>query len=58
MTVRLLDILETEQMSGRASILRLAEEINHSQPESLLAFGVELLQKLLAKDVICGFHRF
>lgn len=57
-TVRLLDLLETEQLSGRASILRLAEEINHPQPESLLAFGAELLHNLMDRDVICGFHQF
>lgn len=57
-TVRLLDLLETEQLSGRASILRLAEEINHPQPESLLAFGAELLHILMDRDVICGFHQF
>lgn len=57
-TVRLLEILETEQLSGRASILRLAKEINHPQPESLLAFGEDIIYKLMDNDVICGFRRF
>ena len=57
-TVRLLEILETEQLSGRASILRLGKEINHPQPESLLAFGGDIIYKLMDNDVICGFRRF
>lgn len=56
-TVRLLDILESGQLSGRAAILKLAEEIHYPQPETLLEFGTELIYKLMARDIICGFYR-
>jgi hypothetical protein len=55
-TLRLLDILETEQISGRAAIVKLAAEIEHPEPEKLLEFGAELLQVLKAQEIICGFR--
>ena len=54
-TFRLLDIIESEALSGRAAILKLATEIQHSDLKSLLAFGAEVLYALAGKDVIYGF---
>jgi hypothetical protein len=54
-TFRLLDIIESEALSGRAAILKLAKEIQHSDLKSLLAFGAEVLYALAGKDVIYGF---
>jgi len=54
-TFRLLDIIESEALSGRAAILKLAKEIQHSDLKSLLAFGAEVLFALAGKDVIYGF---
>ena len=55
-TLRLLDILETEQISGRAAIVKLATEIEHPEPEKLLEFGEDLLLTLKGQEIICGFH--
>jgi hypothetical protein len=55
-TLRLLDILETEQISGRAAIVKLATEIEHPEPEKLLEFGEDLLLTLKDQEIICGFH--
>ena len=55
-TFRLLDIIETDVLSGRAAILKLAKEIQHTDLESLLAFGAEVLCSLANKDVIYGFR--
>ena len=55
-TFRLLDIIESEALSGRAAILKLAKEIQHSDLNSLLAFGAEVLYSLAGKDVIYGFR--
>ena len=54
-TFRLLDIIESDALSGRAAILKLAKEIQHSDLKSLLAFGAEVLFALAGKDVIYGF---
>ena len=54
-TFRLLDIIESDALSGRAAILKLATEIQHSDLKSLLAFGAEVLYALAGKDVIYGF---
>ena len=54
-TFRLLDIIESDALSGRAAILKLAKEIQHSDLKSLLAFGAEVLYALAGKDVIYGF---
>ena len=55
-TFRLLDIIESDALSGRAAILKLATEIQHSDLKSLLAFGAEVLSSLAGKDVIYGFR--
>jgi hypothetical protein len=55
-TFRLLDIIESDALSGRAAILKLATEIQHSDLKSLLAFGAEVLYSLAGKDVIYGFR--
>ena len=55
-TFRLLDIIESDALSGRAAILKLAKEIQHSDLNSLLAFGAEVLYSLAGKDVIYGFR--
>ena len=57
-SLRLLEILETEQMTGRGAIVKLAEEIGHPQPDQLIEFGIELLDQFISKDIICGFHKF
>ena len=55
-TRRLLQILADEMITGRAALLKLAGELEHSNPDAMVEFGVELLTKLRSKDIICGFH--
>ena len=57
LTLRLLDILDTQQHSGREAIVKLAEEISHPQPESLVDFGSDILVELYKKDIISGFDQ-
>ena len=55
-TLRLLDIIQSQQCSGRQAIAQLAKEINHPQPESLVEFGAHILSKLYSSEIISGFH--
>ena len=55
-TRRLLQILADEMITGRAALLKLAGELEHSNPDAMVEFGVELLTTLRSKDIICGFH--
>lgn len=55
-TLRLLDIIESQQCSGRQAIVKLAEEINHPEPDSLVEFGAEIISQLYNKDIISGFR--
>nr|WP_243748638.1 putative DNA-binding domain-containing protein [Pseudomaricurvus alcaniphilus] len=52
-TVRLLNLLAADtELSGRAALQLLAEEIQHPDPEQLLAMGHNLLQQLQASDIL------
>lgn len=53
-SARLVSLLETGELSGRAALLRLAEEMRHPQPENMLRFGMDILQNLRAEQVILG----
>lgn len=54
-TVRLLQLLEADDsLSGRAALLQVAEELQHPDPQSLVASGGALLEKLYALDIICS----
>ena len=53
-SARLLSLLETGELSGRAALLKLAEEIHHPDPEIMLRFGMDILQNLHAEQAILG----
>lgn len=55
-TLRLLDIIESEQCSGRQAIASLANEINHPEPDRLVQFGADILSQLYSKQIISGFN--
>jgi hypothetical protein len=55
-TLRLLDIIESQQCSGRQAIVRLAEEIDHPAPDSLVTFGADILGQLYSREIISGFQ--
>lgn len=50
-TVRLLSVLE-EQLSGRQALQQLAAEMQHPEPQQLIAAGEGLLQKLHRADIL------
>lgn len=56
LTLRLLEIIEQQQLSGRAAIVKLATEIKHPEPEALVKFGGDILQTLFNREIICGFR--
>ena len=56
LTQRLLDIIESQQCSGRQAIATLAETIDHPHPDSLVAFGAEILGQLYSREIISGFQ--
>lgn len=53
-TNRLLELFRQQALSGREALLQLASELNYSEPEALLQFGLDLLLQLRDKDIICG----
>ncbi|MDE2442192.1 MAG: putative DNA-binding domain-containing protein [Betaproteobacteria bacterium] len=53
-TGRLINLLAGEALSGRQAIMRLADELNHSNPQQLLGFGSRLLADLRQQDIILG----
>ena len=54
-TVRLLQLLEdSEQLSGQAALEQIARELQHPQPEQVIANGLPLLVQLAELDIICG----
>ncbi|HUW27261.1 MAG TPA: putative DNA-binding domain-containing protein [Sulfuriferula sp.] len=53
-SARLVSLLETGELSGRAALLRLAKEMHHPEPENMLRFGMEILQNLRAEQAILG----
>ena len=56
-TARLLEILaesETDTVSGRQILTRIAEEMQHPQPETVINGGAEIMQSLHRLDIILG----
>ena len=55
-TSRLLELFREESLTGREGLLKLAQELNHPNPDALLQFGLDLLLQLRRKEIICGFR--
>ncbi|MCA0892969.1 HvfC family RiPP maturation protein [Microbulbifer agarilyticus] len=61
-TLHLLQLVEQAQagasapQSTRQLLLQLAQDMQHPEPEQLLGFGMELVQKLHQLDIIAGFR--
>ena len=55
-TARLLELLNEakEHTTGKSILLQLANEMQHPQPEQIVASGLELLQQLHSQDIILG----
>lgn len=53
-TCRLLTLIATERLSGRAACLRLAQEMHYPSPETLLSHGLALLEQLRQQGIVLG----
>lgn len=54
LTARLLALLQSGELSGRQALLQLADETGQTEPQTMLAFGGELLQALKTQGVLLG----
>ena len=56
-TARMLQLLEENNtVSGRNIMLQIAHEINHPEPQTVIAGGLETLSSLKEKNIISGTH--
>ena len=54
-TQRLVQLLkENPEWTGRNAVARIAEELDHPQPDSVVDAGRQLLQELRSRDIIIG----
>lgn len=57
-TARLTTLIEAEPAaSGRELLLRIAAELGHPQPESVVAEGARILEQLRGRDIVLGTRR-
>lgn len=56
-TAQLLALLDAEPLTGEQALHRLAAQIQHPQPEQLIAAGREMLAGLRARDILLGTLR-
>jgi len=54
---RFLEILQAEPLSGKQALLQIARELNHPNPEVVLAGGLEMMQTLQQSEVILGAYK-
>jgi hypothetical protein len=55
-TARLVELLQTG-ISARTALVQLAQEMQHSAPEQLLSFGVQILQQLHTQHILLGIQK-
>ena len=53
-TYRLISLLQDEGLTGKQALTLIAKELQNPQPESIMAFGLSLLNDLRHKGVIIG----
>jgi len=53
-TYRLISLLQNDPLSGRQALTLLANELQHPQPESIIEFGLSILEDLRNQGVIIG----
>jgi uncharacterized protein len=54
---RLLLLLQSASLTGKAALLQIAKELQHPDPEVVLAGGQEIMQSLHQSEVILGVGR-
>lgn len=55
-TYRLISLLQNAPINGRQALMFLAKELQHPQPESIIEFGLSILEDLRNQGVIIGTH--
>lgn len=55
-TYRLVSLLLNEAITGKQALTLLAKELQHPQPESIIEFGLSILEDLRDQGVIIGTH--
>jgi hypothetical protein len=53
-TYRLISLLLNEAITGKQALTLLAKELQHPQPESIIEFGLSILEDLRNQGVIIG----
>ncbi len=56
-THRLITLLQQNHFTGEFALKIIAEKLNHPQPESIIQFGMEMLENLRTQGVIVGTYR-
>ena len=56
MTYRLIEILKQEKVNCEQALTMLAKEINQPQTESIIQFGLDILEDLRSQGVILGVY--
>lgn len=56
MTFRLIALLQNKTMTGEQALTLLADELNYPQPETMIQFGLEILENLRKQEVIIGVY--
>lgn len=55
LTMRLLQLLEQGESSGREVLLTVAREMDHPDPDFIVRAGLDTLNQLLDLSILCGF---
>lgn len=55
-TARLVALLESEKLSGRATCLQIAKELAHPSPEAIVSHGHAALEQLRQQGIILGLR--
>jgi hypothetical protein len=57
LTFRLIEILKRDQVNGIEALSKLADEVNNTHSETVIHFGLSLLEDLRKQGVILGTYR-
>lgn len=56
-TYRLIELLNQDKLNSEQALTLLAKEINHAETESIIQFGLEILEDLRSQGVILGVYQ-
>lgn len=56
-TARLLDLLQSETLTGRQALKQIAAELQHADPGDVIRFGLEVLEDLRRQGAILGSRK-